>query len=598
MRITQEHYLRDDIGFGDEFATNIAAPLSLEPFREQFLVLDTNVVLHQIDVLEQPTEAFANVIVLQTVLDEVRHRDLGVFNRLHGLIRDASRGFSVLPNEHVKGAYIGEARKGESPNDRNDRAIRVATQWCIDSIAMWCASGVRGAADADAEAAGSKAQEPFNVLLLTNDRLNREAAVKAGLRAQTVHQYVKSVAQELPELKSLVDSLAASTAEGEESGAAAEASGEASGGAQRQSKRRRVGAASASASASLFAAHISADEVERRLKLLTPQRLYRGTYRQSRWHWREGSANVSGVTDAKQQGSDKSTVQNILLLGREAVNRAVDGDVVAIELLPRAQWRRRADEPVPTAGAAVVEGAAAPRPNGRVVAIVKRNWRPCCGTVLHKEGDVARGRLAVFVPVDPKMPRISFATNQREALLGQWLIIAPDSWERDSARPQGHYVRTVGPVGEKDVETEVILLEHDIPTEAFAPAVLACLPPVDWSITPENTATYGRKDLRHLPVCSIDPPGCRDIDDALHCIRLPNGNLQVGVHIADVSYFVRPGTAIDTEAARRSTSTCVLFSSAPPSFRRAFALATDRWLTVRAPFPLPPSLPPRRATPA
>lgn len=63
-----------------------------------------------------------------------------------------------------------------------------------------------------------------------------------------------------------------------------------------------------------------------------------------------------------------------------------------------------------------------------------------------------------------------------------------------------------------------------------------------------------RMDLRHLDVASVDPPGCKDIDDALHCITLPNGNYQVGVHIADVTHFVRAGTEIDKEAARRCTT--------------------------------------------
>jgi len=63
-----------------------------------------------------------------------------------------------------------------------------------------------------------------------------------------------------------------------------------------------------------------------------------------------------------------------------------------------------------------------------------------------------------------------------------------------------------------------------------------------------------RVDLRHIDVCSVDPPGCTDIDDALHCRELPNGNLEVGVHIADVSHFIRPGTAIDREAALRATT--------------------------------------------
>lgn len=63
-----------------------------------------------------------------------------------------------------------------------------------------------------------------------------------------------------------------------------------------------------------------------------------------------------------------------------------------------------------------------------------------------------------------------------------------------------------------------------------------------------------RVDLRNIDVCSVDPPGCTDIDDALHCRELPNGNLEVGVHIADVSHFIRPGTALDREAALRGTT--------------------------------------------
>ena len=60
-------------------------------------------------------------------------------------------------------------------------------------------------------------------------------------------------------------------------------------------------------------------------------------------------------------------------------------------------------------------------------------------------------------------------------------------------------------------------------------------------------------------VCSVDPPGCKDIDDALHARPLPGGNLELGVHIADVTHFLLPGTAMDAEAASR----CAL-SQAPP----------------------------------
>ncbi len=98
----------------------------------------------------------------------------------------------------------------------------------------------------------------------------------------------------------------------------------------------------------------------------------------------------------------------------------------------------------------------------------------------------------------------------------------------------------------------MLLLEHDVPHSKFSEAVLDCLPKMPWSIT--NADEAARVDCRHLDICSVDPPGCTDIDDALHCRELDDGNLEVGVHIADVSHFVRPGTAIDKEAANRATT--------------------------------------------
>ena len=60
-----------------------------------------------------------------------------------------------------------------------------------------------------------------------------------------------------------------------------------------------------------------------------------------------------------------------------------------------------------------------------------------------------------------------------------------------------------------------------------------------------------REDMRELPICSVDPPGCKDIDDALHLRELPNGNMELGVHIADVTHFLLPDTAMDQEASER-----------------------------------------------
>lgn len=80
----------------------------------------------------------------------------------------------------------------------------------------------------------------------------------------------------------------------------------------------------------------------------------------------------------------------------------------------------------------------------------------------------------------------------------------------------------------------------------------ACLPTLPYKIDPVEYKK--RKDFRDIIVCSVDPPGCTDIDDALHCFKIDENTYEVGVHIADVSYFVRPETALDDEAAKRGTT--------------------------------------------
>ena len=83
----------------------------------------------------------------------------------------------------------------------------------------------------------------------------------------------------------------------------------------------------------------------------------------------------------------------------------------------------------------------------------------------------------------------------------------------------------------------MLLLEHDVKHDPFSPAVLACLPDKHWTIPAEEIAK--REDLRDYDIASVDPPGCTDIDDALHSRKLDNGNYEVGVHIADVSHFIK-----------------------------------------------------------
>ncbi len=193
------------------------------------------------------------------------------------------------------------------------------------------------------------------------------------------------------------------------------------------------------------------------------------------------------------------------------------------------------------------------QPTCRVVGIIKRNWRAYCGTLLPlTHSSMGATRHHTFVPDDRCIPRVRLVTQQADVLLRKRILINIDSWPRSSRFPHGHLDRVLGEIGDKETETQVLLLEHDIPHQSFSSAVLACLPQMPWQITSEDLKI--RRDFRDLDICSVDPPGCTDIDDALHCRKLARGRYQVGVHIADVSHFIRHGTALDKEAGDRGTT--------------------------------------------
>ena len=138
---------------------------------------------------------------------------------------------------------------------------------------------------------------------------------------------------------------------------------------------------------------------------------------------------------------------------------------------------------------------------------------------------------ALFVSSDSRLPKVRVQTRQLASLLSKRVVVAVDGWERGSRYPRGHYVKSLGDIGEVQTETEVLLMENDINTRPFSQEVLACLPPLPWAMPPQDLSSSQREDLRPLRCFSVDPPGCRDIDDALHCTPLANGNFHVGVRI-------------------------------------------------------------------
>jgi exosome complex exonuclease DIS3/RRP44 len=173
--------------------------------------------------------------------------------------------------------------------------------------------------------------------------------------------------------------------------------------------------------------------------------------------------------------------------------------------------------------------------------------------------DGAEEACYLFAPSDRRFP-YAFVRSTEELedksdaqLLDTRFTVSLNVWDRFNETPTARLNKTLGQSGDIEVETAMILLEHEVDDSPFSDEVLACLPPADCLSNLEEEAKV-REDFRDICVCSIDPPGCEDIDDALSCETLDNGNLRVGVHIADVTHYVKPNTAIDLEASKRCTS--------------------------------------------
>uniref|UniRef100_U3IZN0 DIS3 like 3'-5' exoribonuclease 2 n=1 Tax=Anas platyrhynchos platyrhynchos TaxID=8840 RepID=U3IZN0_ANAPP len=170
-------------------------------------------------------------------------------------------------------------------------------------------------------------------------------------------------------------------------------------------------------------------------------------------------------------------------------------------------------------------------------------------------------KCAMFSPVDHRVPRayVSLAdcpsdfVARPEDYSNMLFICRIVDWKEDSNFATGQLAKSLGQAGEIEPETEGILTEYGVDFSDFSPEALECLPQsLPWSISPRELAK--RRDLRKECIFTIDPSTAKDLDDALSCKQLPDGNFEVGVHIADVSYFVLEETALDKVASERATS--------------------------------------------
>ena len=143
---------------------------------------------------------------------------------------------------------------------------------------------------------------------------------------------------------------------------------------------------------------------------------------------------------------------------------------------------------------------------------------------------------------------------------GMKVAAVVDDWPRSEMSPRGHIVDVLGEPGENDTEMHAILAEYALPYR-FESEVANAADQISEDIAAEDLK--GREDFRNVLTFTIDPADAKDFDDALSFRKLENSNFEIGVHIADVTHYVRPGSVVDKEAQERGTSVYLVDRTVP-----------------------------------
>ena len=186
-------------------------------------------------------------------------------------------------------------------------------------------------------------------------------------------------------------------------------------------------------------------------------------------------------------------------------------------------------------------------PEAEVIEIIEQKDQVFIGT-LQVDKNVAFLRTdSKFLACDIFIPR----NKLKGGNTGDKAIVKITDWSEEAKNPRGTVVDILGKTGENNAEIHAILAEYGLPYK-YPANVEKAADKIDAGITPEEIAR--REDFRSVTTFTIDPKDAKDFDDALSIRRLGNGNWEVGVHIADVTHYVTPGSVIDKEAQSRATS--------------------------------------------
>jgi ribonuclease R len=266
---------------------------------------------------------------------------------------------------------------------------------------------------------------------------------------------------------------------------------------------------------------------------------------------------VTGKINFRQKGSAMVTPEGkatesrkpAVFIAAEDTGTALQGDKVVIRL----RSRKERDFPF-----FLKPGEEA----GRVIEILERGAATITGTL-------QRGRSYFYVtPDDPRVghdvivpdPTLPGQNVKPPANVGDKVIVRLNEWKDRQSNPEGVLVQRLGRAFEPRAELAAIYHKYNLSTSFPDPVVREALaiPP---DVQPEDLK--GRRDFRNIPTFTIDPDDAKDFDDALSIEYLDGGEIRVGVHIADVSNYVKPGTAIDREAQLRGNSTYLVGTVVP-----------------------------------
>lgn len=239
--------------------------------------------------------------------------------------------------------------------------------------------------------------------------------------------------------------------------------------------------------------------------------------------------HVEGIVDMTSSGNayvvnDKTEEDVMIKAGN--LKHALHGDTVRVLLYARSRNKRL---------------------EGEVTEILERKRTDFVGTVEMSK------QYAFVVPDSTKMQVDLYIPKEKlnGAEHGQKVIAKLTDWPERASSPFGEITKILGNPGEHNVEIHSILAEYGLPYE-FPPEVEAVAEKIPMEIPEDEIAR--RKDMRKVTTFTIDPADAKDFDDALSIEKLDNGHWSIGIHIADVSHFVTPGSVLDDEAVERATS--------------------------------------------